>query len=96
MESRVEELRVKFRFQNKFCVDRVGRGGGLATLWKDSSHCDVSGYSSNHIDFVIHDVEVGDWCLTCFYGYPDRNKRRDSWNLLCFIASHQSKLWCMI
>lgn len=32
--KKIEEFRVRFGFDYCFSVDKVGRGGGLAVLWK--------------------------------------------------------------
>lgn len=32
--NKIEELRVKFGFDYSFSVDKIGRSGGLAVLWK--------------------------------------------------------------
>lgn len=58
----------KLGFADFFVVDRVGRGGGLAVLWKHNVECRVMNYS-NHVDvhFIKNDVPV--WRLTCYYGF---------------------------
>lgn len=33
--GRMEELRIKFDFDNYFSMDYVGHSGGLAVLWKN-------------------------------------------------------------
>ena len=35
------------------------------------------------------------WRLTCFYGFPERNRRRDSWNLLRILHGNSSLPWCI-
>ena len=38
----------------------------------------------------------GKWRLTGFYGMPERNHRRESWNLLRSLHSRSSLPWCVI
>lgn len=93
--NKIEELRVKFGFDYCFSVDRVGRSGGLTILWKSSLSCEVISYSSNHIDVVFSVNNVQDWRLSCFYGYLERARRRDSWHLLRHLASLSTLPWCV-
>jgi hypothetical protein len=38
-------------------------------------------YSRNFINLVVEDKEE-EWRLTCYYGYPERGRRRQAWDLL--------------
>lgn len=78
----IEKLRIKFGFANCFSVDRVGRSGGLAVFWKHNVDCGIASYSNNHIDLEFKDDNVVSWRLTCFYGYPERSRRKESWDLI--------------
>lgn len=93
---RIEELRVKLGYDNCFSVDKVGRSGGLAVFWKNSMNCSISGYSRNHIDLVVVENNVEVWRLSCFYGLPDRARRRESWNLLRALSKLSSLPWCIL
>lgn len=71
---RLETLRVQLHFNNCLVVDCISHSGGVAVLWSNKISCSVLSYSSHHID--MHVAEAGgDWCLTGFYGYPDRGHR---------------------
>lgn len=76
--KKIEEMRIHFGFDQCFSVDRVGRSGGLIILWKNNFKCEVMSYSRNHINVVVMVNNSQDWCLTCFYGYPERERRRES------------------
>lgn len=84
----IQELAEKFGFFDYFAVDKVGRGGGLALMWKRSVGCKVVDHSNNYIDVHIMIGQVVDWRLTCFYGYPERNRRQESWNLIRSLVKH--------
>lgn len=69
-------------FSNFFVVNRIGRGGGLAVMWKGNIDCKIEGSSQNHIDVIMLKNGAPDWRLTCFYGFPERNRRRKSWDFI--------------
>lgn len=94
--SRIESFRVKFKFDQCFSVDKVGQGGGLAIFWRSNVKCQVSGYSQNHID--IQSLENGcvAWRLTCFYGFLERSRRRNSWDLIRQLAGVSQVPWLIV
>ncbi|PNX90114.1 endonuclease/exonuclease/phosphatase family protein, partial [Trifolium pratense] len=94
--NKIEELRILLGFENCFAVDREGRGGGVALLWKSTIHCNITNYSSNHINVEIDDAHRGTWRLTGFYGYPGGSRRRDSWNFLRRLSQSSQLPWCII
>lgn len=77
-------------------MDRVGRSGGLAILKKNSFPCEVSNCSRNQIDVTVFDNSVQAWRLTCYYGYPEREKRKESWQFLCRLANISTLPWCIM
>ncbi|XP_074361140.1 uncharacterized protein LOC141701372 [Apium graveolens] len=89
------ELRVHFGFDSCFLVDKVGRSGGLAVLLKRSMQCEITGYSNHHIDALFLENGHASWRLTCFYGYPERTRRRNSWDLIRNLANISSLPWCI-
>nr|DAD30368.1 TPA_asm: hypothetical protein HUJ06_009219 [Nelumbo nucifera] len=94
--NKIEEIRIQIGFVGAFTVDRKGRGGGIAFLWKAPNTYSLLDYSNNHINVQVCDDEKGHWRLTGFYGYPDRSRRRDSWNLLHAIYASSRLSWCCI
>lgn len=94
--NKIEEVKRRINFHGCFAVDREGRGGGVAVLWKENFNCCITSYSSNYIDMEVVDDSRGVWRLTGFYGYPEREKRRDSWRLLRHLASSSPIPWCII
>lgn len=73
-------------FDNNFAVHSIGRGGGIAIMWKGRVACRVGNVSNNHIDVEILEKNIPKWRLTCFYGYPERSRRRESWDFLMSLA----------
>jgi hypothetical protein len=94
--NKTEELKYVLGFDFCFSVDREGRGGGVALLWRKSLNCNITGYSLNHIDIDINDPVHGNWRLTGFYGFPEGSRRRDSWNFLRHLSGLSQLPWCII
>lgn len=87
VQRKVDVLRVKLGFQNAFCVDCVGRSGGLILFWNSDINLVIQNYSQRHVNAVIHDSHMGiSWKFTGFYGHPDPTKRQESWTLLRYLA----------
>ncbi|GAU30882.1 hypothetical protein TSUD_15680 [Trifolium subterraneum] len=80
-KRRRAEVRVNQHFLSA-AIDVEGRSGGLAVFWKDSSKCRVFNYTRNFINMIVEDEQWGEWRLTCYYGYPERSRRRAAWDLL--------------
>lgn len=91
----IKEIAVKVGFANSFEVDCIGRGGGLALMWKHSFVCQVLDSSSNHINMHIMDGLSISWKLTCFYGYPERTRRQASWDFLRSLSNNVNIPWCI-
>ncbi|KAL8105033.1 hypothetical protein AgCh_028992 [Apium graveolens] len=94
--SRIEELRGRLGFTSSFAVDRVRRSGGLAVFWKANIDCSISSYSQNHIDITFNERSIAVWRLSCFYGYPERTRRRESWDLIRRLVGLSLLPWCIL
>lgn len=94
--ARIEEVRVKLNFQNSFCVDCIGRSGGICVFWKSSSSISLINYSQNHIDLKIEEDGIGNWRFMGFYGFPERSRRQNSWALLRHLSTVNSLPWVCI
>ena len=93
--NKIEGFRIKYGFDYCFSIDREGQSGGLAFLWKKQANCQVTGYSRNHIDVVFSENEVQTWRLTCYYGFPERSRRREAWDFIRRLSSISSLPWCI-
>nr|GME05062.1 uncharacterized protein LOC109162272 [Ipomoea batatas]GME15660.1 uncharacterized protein LOC109162272 [Ipomoea batatas] len=96
-KQRMEPIRARVGFQNMFVVDACGHRGGLVLLWHEAVELEVTGFSSNHIDsIVILDIGSPKWRFTGYYGYPERSRRRESWQLLRTLASLSTMPWVVM
>jgi hypothetical protein len=94
--NKIEELRFLLGYDACFHVDRTGRAGGLALFWKNSLHCQLVNFSSNHITVEIVNNNLGStWRLTGYYGYPNGGRRTAAWNFLCQLSTQFSGPWCI-
>lgn len=91
----INNITDKFGFNNVFTVDKVGRSGGMAVLWNRKVECQVIDSSNNHIDMHIMENYVAVWRLTCYYGYPERSRRREAWDMLRKLSENVSLQWCL-
>ncbi|XP_031101984.1 uncharacterized protein LOC116005889 [Ipomoea triloba] len=71
-------------------------GGGLALLWRNSDSVTLLGYSNNYIDVRVTITGKPDWRLTCFYGFPERSRRQQAWDLLRDLKPCSSLPWAVI
>lgn len=94
--TKIEAIRVRLGYDSSFMVSSMGRRGGLAVFWKHPFDCHIINYSQNFINLRVCQQGKPDWRLTCFFGYPDSSRRRNSWNLLRTLAMDNSLPWCII
>ena len=65
------------KFDGAFSVDRLGRGGGLAMLWRMDG-VSVMGYSPNRIDLLVQEEGRPSWRFIGYYGFPERHRRAEA------------------
>ncbi|XP_074341995.1 uncharacterized protein LOC141679392 [Apium graveolens] len=91
----IAELCLKPRFADFFAVDKVGRGGGLAVLWKHTVECKIMDHSNNHINVHFIENNCPVWRLSCYYGFPERSRKHNAWNFLRRLAMDTNMPWCI-
>ncbi|XP_062171134.1 uncharacterized protein LOC133876926 [Alnus glutinosa] len=94
-KSYMEKIRCRLGFESLFVVDPVGRSGGLALFWRNSTGLKIYNYSRYHIQAIVKNNEGRDfWKLMGFYGHPNRARRGESWLLLKLLKSGPCLPWC--
>ncbi|XP_030930869.1 uncharacterized protein LOC115956706 [Quercus lobata] len=88
-EARLDFVKDRIRFDKKFVVLRVNRGGGLVLYWKNDLLIDVVSSSLNHIDVIINKDTKAAWRFTGL----KTHKRQESWELLRNLHSQNSLPW---
>ena len=87
-------LRAKWKFDNYFTMDCIGRVGGLSLLWMEEVKVEVMSFSKYHIDVWVGDRgDPYEWHFTGFYGEPKTNRRHHSWDLLRTLKSQSTLPW---
>ncbi|KAL4310577.1 hypothetical protein GQ457_01G015360 [Hibiscus cannabinus] len=93
----MEKIRRLCGFPNGLDVSSIGRGGGLSIGWKEDCNVTLRSYSDRHIDiFIEDDTEGKRWRCTGFYGAPEVQNRRNSWNLLRRMDDCPNVPWLVI
>ena len=67
-KARLEEIKMRFKFEGLMEVSRTGRGGGVAILWKKECDFSIDTYSHNHMDGMVNKGKAEEWRFTGFYG----------------------------
>ncbi|CAN0899756.1 hypothetical protein LINGRAHAP2_LOCUS20455 [Linum grandiflorum] len=93
-KCRMEEIRAEVKFGGCFAVDDVGHSGGVCLLWKEVDDARVCAFGRTFITTEVKGVAGGSFILTGYYGYPHRDQRRASWELLKTIARPPNEAWC--
>jgi hypothetical protein len=69
---------VMLKFHACLSIDVEGRSRGLSVMWKENMKCRIMNYSKHFINIIVNDGDKEDWRLTCYYGYPERSRRRQT------------------
>lgn len=77
-------------------MSSIGRSGGLAVLWKQPFDCEIINYSQHYMNIKATHLDRPVWRLTCFYGCPEIERRREYWDLLRTLAMDNFLPWCII
>ena len=69
-ETRLNYVKDCIRFDQKFFVERINKGGGLALFWRDGIEVDVATSSLNHIDVTVNKSSDKPWRFMSFTVNP--------------------------
>ena len=84
--KRIEKVKERLGLANRMIVPSKGKSGGITLLWVKGLDVKIKSYTRSHIDAIVTDPMSGFRCrIIGFYGNPDTNQRRESWNLLHFL-----------
>lgn len=94
----IQRLRRLEGYDCVFAVDCAGDGnrkaGGLALYWKSNLDLSISSYSLNHIQFTVPiDHANKTATLTGFYGFPEKQHKWKSRQLLRNLKSSGNSPW---
>lgn len=92
-KQKVEEIRVRLRFECCYAIDNIWRSGGIGILWRIASLCALVNSAVNFVNFNVMDKDIGILRLTTFYGCPKRTRRKESSSILRTIAASTWISW---
>ncbi|MCH85764.1 endonuclease/exonuclease/phosphatase family protein, partial [Trifolium medium] len=86
-EDEMKKIQFRCGFSSGLAISCRGQGreraGGLAIWWSDNVNYKINSYSLNHIQGEITNQDEEDaWTLTGVYGFPDENRKNDTWELI--------------
>ncbi|XP_057415008.1 uncharacterized protein LOC130709893 [Lotus japonicus] len=95
--SEIRRTGTNMGYRNILAVDCRGegkaRGGGLAMFWKEDTNLEIISYSLNHILEKLVDVENNTTFITGFYGFPEEQNKKRSWDLLIQLKAEVNGHW---
>lgn len=65
-------------------------------MWKRNVSCNIESYSQNHVDVFMLQSTVLHWRLTYYYGFPERNHRREVWDFIEQLSITSQLPWCIV
>ncbi len=94
---KIDRLKVSTEFAHYFCVDSVGKAGGLAIFWKAGVEMKEV-YSDRFVIalLIYSDPPDAAWLLIAVHGPPYLALRKKFWSLMENIIGSFSGLWLMI
>ncbi|XP_074346114.1 uncharacterized protein LOC141684876 [Apium graveolens] len=95
-QSKVENVCKRLGFAGFFVVDGQGHGGGIVLIWRNEGVVQIVNSCQSFIDFEISHDQAGKWRYTGYYGFPERARRTESWNMLRELSVASSLPWCII
>ena len=70
-KAKLEEIKVRYKFEGLIEVSRVGRGDRVAIFWKKECDFSIDTYSPNHMDGIVNKGKEEEGRFTSFYGKLD-------------------------
>lgn len=65
-------------------------------MWKRNIEVVVTDASSNNIDVIFLKDGNHHWRMTCYYGFPERTRRREAWEFIQLLANKSNLPWLII
>jgi exonuclease III len=75
--QKIERIKLSLSYSYYFCVESLGKAGGLALLWKQGVDLEVV-FSNKHIiaSLIYSDPPDSPWMLLSIRGPPSRNFKK--------------------
>ena len=94
---RIERIRSSIGFVDKFCVEPVGKSGGLAIFWKAGMDLEIV-YSDKNViaSLVYSNPPSSPWLFLLIYGPPHLNGRARFWKCLEELVNAFAGPWLVM
>jgi hypothetical protein len=53
-------------------------------------------YSRNFINLIVKEGDEEEWRLTCYYGFPERGRRRQAWHRKINVGFIHTQIGCVM
>ena len=93
---KIDKLKNSMGFSDCFCVESVGKFGGLALFWKAGVELEMI-FSNKYsiVALVFSDLSSSPWLQMAIHGPPYLGKKRRFWELMEDIITRFSGVWLM-
>lgn len=96
-EERVERVRRRLKYKNMFCVEAIGRSGGLCLFWNDEVQLQIFHSSQNFIHTsILLNASGSLFDCSFIYGNPTFRQRRGLWTRILRFQQDRSSPWCCL
>ncbi|CAL1361915.1 unnamed protein product [Linum trigynum] len=94
-ENEVTQKEMGFQHGECWSTDTSGggRAGGLCIWWVEEVNLTVMSSSLHHLDTKIEEVKEVTWIFTGIYGWPEREDKFQTWDLICRLAGQWTGPW---
>lgn len=98
MHHFVENTLHEFSYYNHVCQNPIGKAGGLVVAWDNTVRLKVLHHDDNQINCSVWDEKSKlEWVLTCMYGSPYNDVRKDkSWQLVNEMGQTMNSSWIIL
>ncbi|XP_074360858.1 uncharacterized protein LOC141701117 [Apium graveolens] len=92
----VQKVTKQLGFAGCYAIDVQGHSGGIALLWRNDGAVHITNSCRNFIDFEVSNEQLGRWRYTGYYGFPERARRMEAWNMLRELSVASELPWCIL
>lgn len=92
----MQRIKEGLPYRGMLAVLSIRRSGGLALLWMEEVNLHIQTFTQNHMDALILNEPNTPWKLTSFYGWPEEQRKNESWHLAPIMAPPLSTLSSLV
>ncbi|XP_074369830.1 uncharacterized protein LOC141711313 [Apium graveolens] len=92
----VQKVTKQLGFAGCYAIDVQGHSGGIALLWRNDGAVHITNSCRNFLDFEVSNEQLGRWGYTGYYGFPERARRMEAWNMLRELSVASELPWCIL